>query len=30
VRRLLTPQDLPAVSKPTYGVAQVVPVSAGA
>src|SRR6267143_107785 len=30
VRRLLTPQDLPAVSKPTYGVAQVVPVPAGA
>jgi len=30
VRRLLRPQDLPAVSKPTYGAAQVVPVPAGA
>jgi glucose/arabinose dehydrogenase len=29
VRRLLTPQDLPAISKPTYGLAQVVPVPAG-
>jgi glucose/arabinose dehydrogenase len=30
VRRLLTPQDLPPVSKPTYAAAQVVPVPAGA
>jgi glucose/arabinose dehydrogenase len=30
VRRLLRAQDLPAVSKPTYGAAQVVPVPAGA
>jgi len=30
VRRLFTPQDLPAISKPTYGLAQVVPVPAGA
>jgi len=30
VRRLLTLQDLPAVAKPTYGVAQVVPMPAGA
>jgi glucose/arabinose dehydrogenase len=30
VRRLLTPQDLPAVAKPTYGIAQVVPLPAGA
>jgi glucose/arabinose dehydrogenase len=30
VRRLLTPQDLPAVGKATYGMAQVVPVPAGA
>jgi len=30
VRRLLRPQDLPAVSKPTYGAAQVVPVPGGA
>jgi glucose/arabinose dehydrogenase len=29
VRRLLTPQDLPAISKPTYGLAQVVPIPAG-
>ena len=30
VRRLLTAQDLPSVSKPTYGLAQVVPMPAGA
>jgi glucose/arabinose dehydrogenase len=30
VRRLFTPQDLPAISKPTYGVAQVVAMPAGA
>lgn len=30
VRRLLTLQDLPAVAKPTYGMAQVVPMPAGA
>jgi glucose/arabinose dehydrogenase len=30
VRRLLTLRDLPAVAKPTYGVAQVVPMPAGA
>jgi glucose/arabinose dehydrogenase len=30
VRRLLTLQDLPAIAKPTYGVAQVVPMPAGA
>ncbi|MDB4888501.1 MAG: repeat containing protein [Gemmatimonadetes bacterium] len=30
VRRLLTPQDLPAIAKPTYGEAQVVPMPAGA
>ena len=30
VRRLLTPQDLPAIAKPTYGVAQVVAMPAGA
>jgi len=30
VRRLLRPQDLPAISKSTYGAAQVVPVPAGA
>jgi glucose/arabinose dehydrogenase len=30
VRRLLRPQDLPAVAKPTYGMAQVVPRPAGA
>jgi hypothetical protein len=30
VRRLLTPQDQPAISKPTYGLAQVVPIPAGA
>ena len=30
VRRLLTAQDLPALSKPTYGVAKVVPRPAGA
>ena len=30
VRRLLTAQDLPPVSTPTYGAAQVVPVPAGA
>ena len=30
VRRLLTPQDLPPVSTPTYGLAQVVPMPAGA
>jgi glucose/arabinose dehydrogenase len=30
VRRLLRPQDLPAIAKPTYGLAQVVPVPAGA
>jgi glucose/arabinose dehydrogenase len=30
VRRLLTPQDMPPISKPTYGLAQVVPVPAGA
>src|ERR1700738_267836 len=30
VRRLLTPQDLPAIGKVTYGMAQVVPVPAGA
>jgi glucose/arabinose dehydrogenase len=29
VRRLLRPQDLPAIAKPTYGLAQVVPVPAG-
>jgi glucose/arabinose dehydrogenase len=29
-RRLLTPQDLPAIAKPTYGVAQVVPMPPGA
>ena len=30
VRRLLTPQDLPAIGKATYGAAQVVPVPPGA
>ena len=30
VRRLITPQDLPAIAKPTYGPAQVVPMPAGA
>jgi glucose/arabinose dehydrogenase len=30
VRRLLTPQDMPAISKPTYGLAQVVAMPAGA
>jgi glucose/arabinose dehydrogenase len=30
VRRLLTSQDLPAIAKPTYGMAQVVPMPAGA
>src|SRR5258708_29091373 len=30
VRRLLRAQDLPAISKSTYGAAQVVPVPAGA
>jgi glucose/arabinose dehydrogenase len=30
VRRLLTPQDLPPVSAPTYGPAEVVPMPAGA
>jgi glucose/arabinose dehydrogenase len=30
VRRLLTPQDMPPVSTPTYGLAQVVPVPPGA
>ena len=30
VRRLITPQDLPAIGKATYGAAQVVPVPAGA
>jgi glucose/arabinose dehydrogenase len=30
VRRRLTPQDLPAPAKPTYGIAQVVPMPAGA
>jgi glucose/arabinose dehydrogenase len=30
VRRLLTRQDLPPIAKPTYGVAQVVPMPAGA
>jgi glucose/arabinose dehydrogenase len=30
VRRLLTPQELPAIAKPTYGAAQVVPVPPGA
>jgi glucose/arabinose dehydrogenase len=30
VRRLLTPQDLPAISKPTYGAAQVAPAREGA
>jgi hypothetical protein len=30
VRRLLKPQDLPAVAKPTYGVAKVVPMPASA
>jgi glucose/arabinose dehydrogenase len=29
VRRLLTPQDMPAISKPTYGLAQVVPMPSG-
>src|SRR5258708_3155823 len=29
VKRLLTPQDLPAIAKPTYGVAQIVPMPAG-
>jgi glucose/arabinose dehydrogenase len=30
VRRLLTPQDLPAIAKPTYGVAEVVAMPGGA
>jgi glucose/arabinose dehydrogenase len=30
VRRLLTAKDMPAISKPTYGLAQVVPMPAGA
>jgi glucose/arabinose dehydrogenase len=30
VRRSLRPQDLPAIAKPTYGLAQVVPIPAGA
>jgi glucose/arabinose dehydrogenase len=30
VRRLLTPQDMPPISKPTYGLAQVVAMPAGA
>jgi glucose/arabinose dehydrogenase len=30
VRRLLTPQDLPAIAKPTYGLAEVVAMPAGA
>jgi len=29
-RRLLTPQDLPPIEKPTYGLAQVVPIPTGA
>ena len=30
LRRLLTPQDLPPIEKPTYGLAQVVPIPTGA
>src|SRR6202171_1128022 len=30
VRRLLRPQDVPAIAKPTYGLARVVPIPAGA
>jgi glucose/arabinose dehydrogenase len=30
VKRVLTPQDLPAISAPTYGLAEVVPMPAGA
>jgi glucose/arabinose dehydrogenase len=30
VRRLLTPQDLPAIAKPTYGLAEIVAMPAGA
>jgi glucose/arabinose dehydrogenase len=30
VRRLLTPQDLPPIAKPTYALAQVVPIPTGA
>ena len=29
IRRLLRPQDLPAIATPTYGLAQVVPMPAG-
>ena len=30
LRRLLTPQDLPPIEKPTYGLAQVIPIPTGA
>jgi len=30
LRRLLMPQDLPLIEKPTYGLAQVVPIPTGA